>query len=124
LLDKLFLFYLSLDARPHQGETLVAMINQVWNAIGDSNSGRDLFSRKLLEAGYIDAHSSKYNSTGYTIRELNVFCVQGDFPRIIESDLRAGVGDVTYSIGASECKHYSVPADQMISAITGAMNER
>lgn len=124
LLDKLFLFHLSLDARPHQGETLVAMVNRIWNAIGDSNAGRDLFARKLLEAGYIDAQSSRYDAVGYNIRESEVFDVQGDFPRMVEGDLRAGVGDVTYSISVSECKHYAVPADQMLAAIKGALDGR
>jgi hypothetical protein len=117
LLDKLFLFYLSLDARPHHGETLVAMVNQIWNTIGDSNAARELFARRLLEAGYIEAHSSKYESVGYGIRDAVVFDVHGDFPRILETELRAGVGSVTYSISVSECRRYTISVDQMLTVI-------
>jgi hypothetical protein len=124
LLDKLFLFYLSLDSRPHQGETLVEMVSQIWNAIGNSDAGRELFSRKLLEAGYVDAQSHRYRNVGYSIRESGVFDVQGDFPRIVEGDLRDGVGDVTYSISVDECKHYAAAVDQMLTAIKGTFDGR
>ena len=50
---------------------------------------------------------ARYTSR-FTVRSQHFFDVIGDFPRIVGSDLRAGVGDVHYSIMQSECEHYSL----------------
>ena len=68
----------------------------------------EIFETLLFEAGYLDGNSSYYEKTGYIKREINFFKVAATFPRIIEKDLRNGVGDVHYSITVAECRHFAV----------------
>jgi hypothetical protein len=116
-LESLFLFHLSLDVRLHYGETLVAMVEIVRTLLCHDPSTLECFSRKLLESGYLDVHSAKYEHEGYAIREANFFQVDNAFPRITESELRPGVGDVHYSISVAECKHYQVDEEIVADAL-------
>ncbi|MEG4276633.1 PD-(D/E)XK motif protein, partial [Microcoleus sp. MON1_C1] len=50
--------------------------------------------------------------------ELLYFKVERDFPRIIEADLRNGVGDVRYTISVAECRRFSIPELDVISLIS------
>jgi Putative PD-(D/E)XK family member, (DUF4420) len=53
------------------------------------------------------------------IREHNYFKVGAEFPRIIESDLRNGIGDVRYTISVAECKRFSIAESEVIALIGG-----
>jgi hypothetical protein len=50
---------------------------------------------------------------------MNYFRVEGDFPRIVEADLRDGVGDVRYTISVAECKRFSIPEANVLLLIGG-----
>ena len=80
-----------------------------WYARGPAgrSCGCGPFSELLLQVGYTDSDAARYTSR-FTVRSQHFFDVRDDFPRIVESDLRAGVGDVHYSIMQSECEHYSL----------------
>lgn len=64
-------------------------------------------------------HAARYVNTGYVIRETNFFNVVKGFPRIVEDDLRKGVGDVSYSISVAECQHFAVSAAEAAELIGG-----
>lgn len=105
----LLLFHLSLDVRDGAGESLPARVAATRVMVEADPIAAAEFERLLFEAGYLDCHSQTYESRGYTVRETNFFEVRGDFPRIVEADLRSGVGDVRYTISVAECRHYAVP---------------
>jgi Putative PD-(D/E)XK family member, (DUF4420) len=69
--------------------------------------------------GYLDVHVTRYEKIGYIIREHNYFKVEAGFPRIIESDLRNGIGDVRYTISVAECKRFSIIESEVIALIGG-----
>lgn len=105
--DELFLFHLSLDVHQNSGESLPTLVADVRERVRPTVAA-PVFDDRILEAGYLDAHAHVYADSGYTIREENFYRVGEGFPRIVERDLPAGIGDVRYSVGAAECKHFSV----------------
>ena len=119
-ISPIFIYHISLDARLNSGETLVNLIKDIRSFISSSQPARQSFEAALHNGGYLDLHSPRYEKTGYTIRQSNIFRVSEGFPRIIESDLVNGVGDVQYSISVAECMHYSVPESEMTAFITRA----
>lgn len=68
------------------------------------------FSDKLLQTGYRDTDAPNYLER-YAIRSVRLFDVRDDFPRIVASDLRRGVGEVRYSILLSECERFRITDD-------------
>jgi Putative PD-(D/E)XK family member, (DUF4420) len=113
------LLHLSLDLRQEQGETLPEIVASVRSFVAHDAIAKDELENLLFEVGYLDIHATRYEKTGYIIREHNYFQVGADFPRIIESDLRNGIGDVRYTISVAECKRFSIAESQVIALIGG-----
>jgi hypothetical protein len=111
------LLHLSLDVRQGQGETLPEIVASVRSLVTEDAITRDELENLLFEIGYLDIHGTRYENIGYTIREHNYFKVEKDFPKIIESDLRNGVGDVRYTISVFECKRFSITESEVIALI-------
>jgi hypothetical protein len=111
------LLHLSLDVRQGQGETLPEIVASVRSLVAEDAIARDELENLLFEVGYLDIHIARYENIGYTIREHNYFRVGADFPKIIESDLRNGVGDVRYTISVAECKRFSIPESEVIMLV-------
>lgn len=103
---RVFILHLSLGAQQDTGMTLVEMVARVRTMLSASPLSLALFEDALLSAGYLDAHASRYVRPGYLEREHHFFEVTGGFPRIVGADLRAGVGDVGYSISVAACMPY------------------
>lgn len=112
----LFLFHLSLDVRHGDGETLVDMVSSVRDVLTERGLTADV-EALLFEAGYQDVHAPLYRQRAYTTREENFFEVQEGFPRIVEADLRPGVGDVHYSVAVAECKHFAATPEEVLSVL-------
>ncbi|PZV21226.1 MAG: hypothetical protein DCF21_02875 [Leptolyngbya sp.] len=108
------LLHLSLDVRQGQGETLPEIVANVRSLVADNAIASNELENLLFEVGYLDIHTTRYDNVGYSIREHNYFKVWPDFPKIIESDLRNGVGDVRYTISVAECKRFSIPESEVI----------
>ncbi|NMG20917.1 PD-(D/E)XK motif protein [Brasilonema bromeliae] len=113
----LILVHLSLDVRQGRGESLPDIVNSVRILVQNDPIAKEELETLLLEVGYLDIHTPRYEEIGYTQREVNYFKVEGDFPRIVEADLPNGVGDVRYSISVAECKRFSLPELDVISLI-------
>lgn len=105
----LLVFHLSVDVRDGGGESLPTRVQLVRDVLTVDAVAATEFERLLFESGYLDCHAPVYDAQGYTIREANFFEVRDGFPRIVEADLRNGVGDVSYSISVAECRNYSFP---------------
>jgi hypothetical protein len=104
--DRLILCGILLERVVAGGSSLPELVDGVRAAL-TTPQARTLFAERLLEAGYLDSDASGY-SLRFSLRSLRFFDVKGDFPRIVESDLRKGVGDVRYSILQSECERYAI----------------
>jgi Putative PD-(D/E)XK family member, (DUF4420) len=114
-IEQLVLLHLSLDLRQGGTSTLPALVASVRTMVAHNLLAAESLEERLFEAGFLDIHAGLYEQTGYTIREANYFKVEEDFPRIIESDLRNGVGDVRYTISVTECRRFAIPESEVLS---------
>jgi hypothetical protein len=110
----LLLFHLSLDARQGSGETLPGRVRLARELVAPDPLAAVEFEQVLFEAGYLDCHAPAYERVGYTVRESNFFEVRDQFPRIVEADLKKGVGDVRYTVSVAECKNYLLPEFRLL----------
>lgn len=106
---RIIVFHLSLDAHRDTGLSLVELVAEIRAQFATAPLALTAFNGGLVEAGYLDIQAPRYSRTGYIERERHFFEVRGDFPRIVGADLRAGVGDVFYSVSVAECLHYEMP---------------
>lgn len=116
-LEALFLFHLSLDAHRDTGERLPELVDELRGLVASTPAG-SAYDDKLIEAGYLDAQRALYLNPGYAVREENFFFVARDFPRILERDLRSGVGDVHYSVAVAECRHFLASRDAVLGRLS------
>jgi hypothetical protein len=113
-LSALFLVHVALDEREGLGERLNALVDR---ARGEFvGSARDSLDERLVSAGYLDAHRSKY-TIGYAIRGVRCYRVRDGFPRITERGLPGGVGSVRYLLTIDACDDFSEPEDAMMRTL-------
>lgn len=117
IIEKIFLFHLSLDVREGNGESLNILIDEVSDLLNDNTMASNLFKMKLLESGYYDIHKPLYDERGYTIRQENLYRVSGNFPRITENQIPIGVGDVRYSIVLSESEEWRINHETLLEEL-------
>ncbi len=118
-LEALGLFHLSLAERIGAGQTLNELVDRIRELLGEWGVSRAKFEDCLVKSGYLDAHRQQYESTGYRVRQENLFRVENGFPRLVESDMPEGVGNVRYSIALSGCYRYRVDASLLKELLTG-----
>ncbi|KJY36951.1 PD-(D/E)XK motif protein [Streptomyces sp. NRRL S-495] len=106
------------DRRRGLGMTLNALVDEI-RAVLTSPSTSLRFEGTLVQAGYLPSQRDLYDDDRYTIRRTEFWQVGTGFPRIIESDLPAGVGNCTYTIDVSALDNHSVSADALIAFIRG-----
>ena len=117
IIEKIFLYHLSLDIRVGNGESLNSLIDEVLELLTNNTMASNLFKLKLLESGYYDIHRPIYEEIGYSIRQENLYRISGNFPRITESQIPIGVGDVKYSIVLSESEEWRIDHKTLFSEI-------
>ena len=117
---RLVLFGLLLEKLTAGGVSLPEQVAAVRMVLQSHPGAAGRFSELLLQTGYVDADAWRY-TTRYAIRSQHFFDVRGNFPRIVEGDLRKGVGDVHYSILLSECEHYAVTGEAVRVALRTAV---
>ncbi len=105
-LKTLFLNHLSLEKVQESGESLPQIIESILEILDEDIISINRFKSKLYEVGYFEQQAHFYSEIGYHVRQNNYYKVEGDFPRIQESEIRSGVGDVKYSIIISQCQEY------------------
>ncbi|MDQ0066065.1 PD-(D/E)XK motif protein [Chryseobacterium lathyri] len=105
-LENLFLYHISLEKMQSSGETLNDIIDSVSEILQSETIALNRFKNKIYEVGYFDRQRNLYEEIGYFVRENTFYKVENDFPRIEENDVRPGVGDVKYSIIASQCTSF------------------
>lgn len=115
-LERLFLLHLSVDEQEGVGETLPGLISNVRTLVSIDPHAQVEFEQKLLASGYHDIHADRY-STGYSLRQTNLFEVTDGFPAITEGPLPAGVGDVHYSVAVSTCMPWASDLTALAAAL-------
>ena len=103
----LFLLHIALDENQTAGETLSQKIEKVRALLGDSVPMQIKFTEKLQSYGYNESQSSLYTKN-YAIRSCEFFHVVDGFPRIVESDVMSGIGNIRYSISLDVCGQFEI----------------
>ncbi len=107
-INDLFLYHISLEQMQNSGESLNDIVESILKILESDTSAFNKFKSKIYEVGYFELQRSLYEEKGYFIRQDVFYKVECDFPRIQEHEVRAGVGDVKYSIILSQCSHYII----------------
>ena len=117
LFDNLYLYHCSVETTKQNGETLPDRINKLRRSLENEPAALSKFNEKLITAGYFDEDEALYAFRAYKLRDESIYRVEGDFPRIKESDLRDGVGNLTYSVVLSACAAYRQSEATVFSTI-------
>jgi hypothetical protein len=119
----LYLVVVVLDEREIEGapaevgETLPGMVADLRRQLAIERLSREAFDDRLLDLGYLDADAPHFESRRFALRTEHIFHVRQNFPRILESALAPGVGDVSYALSLAACGSFAVSASSMISSI-------
>lgn len=116
-LDHLFLYHLSVEISDKNGETLNDIVKKIKSMLHENIFASNMFDAKLMEAGYFIQDSEIYNDRSYRIRKESSYKITNGFPRLKESELKNGVGDVTYTIVTDMCTDYLVPEGEIYNNI-------
>ncbi|MBE3039646.1 MAG: PD-(D/E)XK motif protein [Chloroflexi bacterium] len=119
-LQALFLFHAVFDFREKSGRTLKQLVAALAERLrASSQPALLLLEERLLSAGYTAHVPSAYDDYGFTERKRESYEVREGFPRIVESDLAAGVAEVLYRVNLTACLDFQVPVAAIIQAVRG-----
>lgn len=104
---RLFLFGCIFERVLSGGESLPELVKALRDLLRSHGLASARFGQLLFQTGYLDVHAQHYGAQ-FKTRAQHFFEVKGDFPKIIGTDLRRGVGDVHYSVLLSECRQFEV----------------
>jgi hypothetical protein len=113
-----YLLHLWLKEMDRDGVSLPHLVDEITGLL--SGTTEQLFSDRLAEAGYHDVHRPLYEDTGYAERQRRYYAIGDAFPRILRSDLRAGVSRVEYGIDVAGFEGYVRDEAVVIASLTGA----
>ena len=77
---------------------------------------RHFFNDKLLLLGYRKEDKEQYNKI-YALKKTYLFVVNTDFPRIIKSQLPAGIYNTSYSIEISAVEKFITQTEKILQYI-------
>ena len=118
-LNALYVLHLSIEILRGAGETLPEIVASLLSLTVADPMARILLEERLLAAGYADLHAARYAERGYTRRNIHCYAVKENFPRLIVSDLRHGVGNTRYTILAAACAPFAVDISQFTIRLGG-----
>ena len=95
-----------------QDKNLPALIKEIRLLIQDDPIASFQFDIKLAKYGYHESHSSRYNN-GFSVNDMKLYNVIDGFPRLLQSNLPEGVGDLKYTIVVAACAPFVIKSEIM-----------
>lgn len=83
------------------GKSLPDLVQEMRGVLG--GSARDIFEDKLIQVGYADVHSPRYESRKYSLRSRQIYEVDQFFPALTPESIPLGVGAVDYEVSLDTC---------------------
>lgn len=123
----LYLLIVVLDEREVEGseivdgETLPGIVADLRRLLSMEQRLQEAFDDRLLDLGYLDADTHHFESRRFALRSEQIFHIRHKFPRILESELAPGIGDVSYALSLAACAPFAVSGTSMISNIQEVM---
>jgi hypothetical protein len=99
------------------GQSLPALVATLRTSLADDAATLALFNDLLFQRGWLNEHAPRYESHRLTVRNELSHQVQSGFPRLIESNLPVGVGDVNYALALSACVSFAMPLSEMLEKL-------
>lgn len=99
------------------GQTLGECISHVRSQL-DGDSALDMFTVRLLHAGYAERVASHYGRR-CVLRTLRMLHVQGAFPRITRTGVPAGIVKARYEVDLDSAASHAVPLDVALQLLRG-----
>jgi hypothetical protein len=121
---ELFLHVYVLDEREvpsaldSSGESLPSLVARIRRDLAGDVSASSRFEEKLLLAGWLDHHAPRYENRRWAPRSQHTYRVQPGFPRIVESSLSRGIGEVSYLLDLAACEPFRVQLDAAMDALS------
>ncbi len=117
-LDTLYLQQYILEISKTNGFTLIDMINKVRIELIESYSIKSKFEEKLLQVGYNEDDSFRYDKM-FNLIGKNTYIVEEGFPKIIKSTLPKGVFNSVYNIEVLVLERFKINVDNNFNLIYG-----
>lgn len=103
----------------NQGFNLHDLVGEIRGVImNGSPSSADLFEQRLEARGFSDAHdyeNDRYVDLGVVSHE-----VKEGFPRIVRSEVPAGVMDLTYALDLAACMDFRISIEELTAGLGSA----
>jgi hypothetical protein len=110
-LDNLFLSLFSLNLHNNMPDrTLPAIINEISTLLQNDSIASYQFNIKITKCGYDYRYSNKY-LIGFSVHDIKFYNVIDGFPRLLQSNLPNGIGDLKYSVMVSACTEYVIKTE-------------
>ena len=120
-LKKLYLGHISVEAGLSGTQSLNDLIDDIKKLLHENcEICSSMFEEKLMESGYLNVHRNRYVDMKYIIREASYYDIKNNFPRIIESNIMHGIGEVHYSIDLAYCETYKISLEELSQNLLGA----
>jgi hypothetical protein len=114
---------LQMDVRLTHGLSLAEQIDSVSARLMQVQPASHApFLDLLLQVGYDETQRELYKDTHYAVRQESLFEIRSDFPRLIESDLRLGVGNLKYAVDLAACEPFRHALDDIDGLLKPARN--
>ena len=121
--DSLFLYVVELDEAPKDGEdgvTIAEVAGRIRDHLLSSDPGAaGVFDTRTAAAGL--RPEDDYSGYRWLEGSDRLYLVNGDFPRIGWTELRAGVSHVRYSVSLGACESFAVPVTALTESLQRLM---
>ena len=104
-------------AGDERGQTLPECISHVRSQL-EGDSARDMFTVRLLHAGYAERLASHYGRR-CVLKTLRMLHVQGAFPRLTRAGVPAGIVKARYEVDLDGAANHAVPLDVALQLLGG-----
>jgi hypothetical protein len=100
------------------GQSLPSFIAETRSELSTDLMVLAAFNDRLLDRGWLDTQASRYEGRRWTLRRERTYQVRRGFPRLMEADLPAGVGDVNFAVSLAACEPFAVPLSGMLASLS------
>lgn len=103
--------------RNQGGDTLPALVDELYRMIGSSPNRRAQFTESLMSAGYHEMDKDLYTHASFKLKNVRVFTIRDGFPRIDHEMLPDGIREVKYSLDLSACGDFEMSLDELLNSL-------
>lgn len=89
----------------------------------ESPNAEAMFWERLQQMGYLPEQSELYLRKKYAFRELMMYHVNADFPRLLRTSVPQGILEAEYDVSLLACQAFRISPEHLVSQWIGAPHE-